>query len=61
MKRLHASIATDGYNQVPMNYDAKKEDVYDPMEPTEEFEEETPFVAPKSLAVPSEMEIVSFH
>ena len=42
-----------------MNYDVtKKEDVYDPMEPTEEFEEETPFVAPKSLAVPSEMEIV---
>jgi len=57
LKRLHASIATDGYNQVPMNYDTKKEDVYDPMEPTEEFEEETPFVAPKSLAVPSEMEI----
>jgi len=58
LKRLHASIATDGYNQVPMNYDVtKKEDVYDPMEPTEEFEEETPFVAPKSLAVPSEMEI----
>nr|CAB3266014.1 splicing factor, suppressor of white-apricot homolog [Phallusia mammillata] len=60
MKRLHASISSNPYQQVGFKYG----DEYDPSVPTtdttdveESVTDDKPFIAPTSLAVPTEMEI----
>ena len=62
MKRLHASIAEDepGYGQVAYDYNSESAQQYDPTEPTNDEEDQELFIAPTSLAVPSDMEIVNF-
>ena len=64
LKRLHASIASDeqdkGLGEVAYQYDEEEGEQYDPTEPTnDEEDDQKVFIAPSSLAVPSEMEIVS--
>jgi len=68
LKRLHASIAQDepGGSKIEVGYKYEEEEEsgeqYDPTEPTNDEESmQKLFSAPSSLAVPKDMEIVSFY
>lgn len=69
LKRLHASIeGGNTFNQVGFNYDTSNEGIKDikpsdqpePDETVKNVEEEKPFMAHPSLAIPPHMEIVSW-